>query len=167
MGHYETSLAWVLRHQRFTLAVAIGTAVATVALYIVIPKGFFPQQDSGRITGSIQAAQDISFGGMERLMTEYVAIVQADPAIENVTAFVGGGNTGRMFASLKPNNQRKDTADQIIARLRGRTAHIAGGTLFMQPIQDLRLGGRPSSAQYQYTLQGLSLIHISEPTRPY
>ncbi|MFZ1377437.1 MAG: multidrug efflux RND transporter permease subunit [Geothrix sp.] len=154
MGHYETSLAWVLRHQRFTLAVAIGTAVATVALYIVIPKGFFPQQDSGRITGSIQAAQDISFGGMEKLMTEYVAIVQADPAIENVTAFVGGGNTGRMFASLKPNNQRKDTADQIIARLRGRTAHIAGGTLFMQPIQDLRLGGRPSSAQYQYTLQG-------------
>ena len=154
MGHYETSLAWVLRHQRFTLGVALGTMVATVALYIVIPKGFFPQQDTGRITGSIQAAQDISFAGMEKLMVDYVAIVQADPAIENVTAFVGGGNTGRLFTSLRPNNQRKESADQIIARLRGKTAHIAGGTLFMQPVQDLRLGGRPSSSQYQYTLQG-------------
>jgi multidrug efflux pump len=154
MRHYETTLSWVLRHQRFTLGVALGTMVATVGLYVVIPKGFFPQQDTGRVTGAIQAAQDISFAGMERLMTEYVAIVQADPAIENVTAFVGGGNTGRLFASLKPNDQRKETADQIIARLRGKTAHIPGGTLFMQPVQDLRLGGRPSSSQYQYTLQG-------------
>ena len=87
-------------------------------------------------------------------MTQYVAIVQADPAVENVTAFVGGGNTGRMFAALKPNNQRKENADQIIGRLRGKTAHIPGGTLFMQPVQDLRLGGRASSSQYQYTLQG-------------
>ncbi len=154
MGHYETSLSWVLRHQGFTLAVAIGTMIATIGLYIIIPKGFFPQQDTGRVTGSIVASQDISFGGMEKLMTQYVAIVQADPAIENVTAFVGGGNTGRLFTSLKPNNQRKDTVDQIIARLRGKTAHIVGGTLYMQPVQDLRLGGRPSSTQYQYTLQG-------------
>jgi multidrug efflux pump len=154
MGHYETSLAWVLRHQRFTLAVALGTMIATIGLYIVIPKGFFPQQDTGRVTGSIQAAQDISFAGLEKLMTQYVAIVQADPDIESVTAFIGGGNTGRMFASLKPNDQRKATADQIIGRLRGKTAHIAGGTLFMQPVQDLRLGGRASSSQYQYTLQG-------------
>ena len=87
-------------------------------------------------------------------MGEYVTIVQADPSVENVMAFVGGGNTGRLFAALKPNNQRNDTVDQIIARLRGKTAHIAGGTLFMQPVQDLRLGGRPSSTQYQYTLQG-------------
>jgi multidrug efflux pump len=154
MGKYERSLGWVLRHQGLTLGVAIATMVATVALYIVIPKGFFPQQDTGRLTGAIQAAQDISFNGMERLMTDYVAIVQADPAIENVTAFVGGGNTGRLFTSLKPNNQRKDTADQIIARLRAKTAHLPGGTLFMQPVQDLRLGGRGSSSQYQYTLQG-------------
>ena len=154
MGKYERSLAWVLHHQGLTLGVAIATMVATVALYIVIPKGFFPQQDTGRLTGSIQAAQDISFNGMEKLMTQYVAIVQADPAIENVTAFVGSGNTGRLFTSLKPNNERKDTADQIIARLRGKTSHIAGGTLFMQPVQDLRLGGRASSSQYQYTLQG-------------
>ncbi|MBP1773193.1 MAG: mdtC, partial [Holophagaceae bacterium] len=99
MGHYERSLAWVLRHQRFTLTVALATMVATIGLYIAIPKGFFPQQDTGRVTGSIQAAQDISFAGMEKLMTQYVAIVQADPDVESVTAFVGGGNTGRMFAS--------------------------------------------------------------------
>ncbi len=154
MGHYETSLSWVLRHQRFTLGVALGTMLATVGLYIVIPKGFFPQQDTGRVTGAIQAAQDISFAGMEKLMTQYVAIVQTDPSIENVTAFVGSGNTGRLFASLKPHDQRKDTADQIIARLRGKTAHIPGASLFMQPVQDLRLGGRPSPTQYQYTLQG-------------
>ncbi|HCZ33975.1 MAG TPA: multidrug transporter subunit MdtC, partial [Holophagaceae bacterium] len=154
MGHYEASLAWVLRHPFATAMTWIATVLTTVALYWFIPKGFFPQQDTGRVTGSIQAAQDISFAGMEKLMTEYVAIVQADPAVENVTAFVGGGNTGRMFASLKPNSERKDSADQIISRLRGKTAHIAGGTLFMQPVQDLRLGGRPSSSQYQYTLQG-------------
>ncbi|MFN7958445.1 MAG: multidrug efflux RND transporter permease subunit [Holophagaceae bacterium] len=154
MGRYEVSLAWVLRHRRLTFVTWIATVATTIALYWFIPKGFFPQQDTGRVTGSIQAAQDISFAGMERLMTEYVAIVQADPSVESVTAFVGGGNTGRMFASLKPNDQRKDTADQIIARLRGKTAHIAGGTLFMQPVQDLRLGGRPSPTQYQYTLQG-------------
>ncbi len=154
MRHYETSLAWVLRHQRFTLTVALGTMLATVGLYVVIPKGFFPQQDTGRLTGSIQAGQDISFGGMEKLMTGYVAIVQADPAVESVTAFIGGGNTGRMFCSLKPNDQRKETGDQVIARLRGKTAHLPGGTLYMQPVQDIRIGGRPSSSQYQYTLQG-------------
>jgi multidrug efflux pump len=154
MRHYETSLRWVLRHPFTTLMVFAGTVATTWVLYFYIPKGFFPQQDTGRITGSIVAAQDISFAGMERLMTQYVAIVQADPAIENVTAFVGGGNTGRLFTSLKPNGQRKDTPDQIIARLRGKTAHIVGGTLYMQPVQDLRLGGRPSSTQYQYTLQG-------------
>ncbi len=156
MGHYKTSLAWVLRHQKATLAVAIGTAFATVLLYIVIPKGFFPQQDTGRINGSIQAAQDISFRSMERIMTEFVEIVQKDPSVENVTAFVGGGNTGRMFSSLKPLEQRKgrENADQVIARLRSKTAHIPGASLFMQPVQDLRIGGRPGSAQYQYTLQG-------------
>ena len=154
MGGYERSLGWVLKHPLLTLTTWFVTLLTTLALYWFIPKGFFPQQDTGRITGSIQAAQDISFGGLEKLMTQYVAIVQADPAVENVTAFVGGGNTGRMFAALKPNNQRKENADQIIGRLRGKTAHIPGGTLFMQPVQDLRLGGRASSSQYQYTLQG-------------
>ena len=154
MAGYERSLAWVLRHKGPTLAVAFATMAATIALYIVIPKGFFPQQDTGRINGSIQAAQDISFQGLERLMTQFVEIVQKDPAVENVTAFIGGGNSGRLFASLKPNNQRDVTADQIIARLRGKTAHIPGATLFLQPVQDLRIGGRGSSSQFQYTLQG-------------
>mgnify|MGYP006270744289 CR=1 FL=1 len=162
MGGYERSLAWVLRHQRFTLIVALATMVATVGLYITIPKGFFPQQDTGRITGAIQAEQDISFTGMERLMRQYVAIVQADPDVENVTAFVGSGNMGRMFCSLKPNEQRKENADQIIARLRGKTAHIPGGTLFMQPVQDLRLGGRAASSQFQYTLQGDNAAELLE-----
>ncbi len=154
MAHYERSLAWVLRHQPLTLTVAMATMAATIGLYIIVPKGFFPQQDTGRIVGSIVAAQDVSFQGMERLLKQYVAAVQSDPALENVTGFVGGGNTGRMFCSLKPTDQRKDTADQIIARLRAKTAHIPGGALYMQPVQDLRIGGRPSSAQYQYTLQG-------------
>jgi len=154
MAGYERSLGWVLRHKGLTLGVAFGTMAATIALYVVIPKGFFPQQDTGRINGSIQAAQDISFQGMERLMVKFVDIVQQDPAVENVTAFIGGGNSGRMFASLKPNNQRDLTADQVIARLRGKTAHIPGATLFLQPVQDLRIGGRGSSAQFQYTLQG-------------
>ena len=153
MGHYERSLGWVLRHQFATLMVAVGTALATVILYIYVPKGFFPQQDTGRITGTIQAAQDISFQGLEKLMVQFVDVVQKDPGVENVTAFVGGGNTGRMFASLKPNNQRKESADQIIARIRAKAAPIPGATLIMQSVQDLRMGGRMGGAQYQYTLQ--------------
>ncbi len=153
MGHYERSLGWVLRHQFTTLMVAVGTALATVILYIYVPKGFFPQQDTGRITGTIQAAQDISFQGLEKLMVQFVDVVQKDPGVENVTAFVGGGNTGRMFASLKPNNQRKESADQIIARIRAKAAPIPGATLIMQSVQDLRMGGRMGGAQYQYTLQ--------------
>jgi multidrug efflux pump len=154
MGHYERSLAWVLRHKALTTLTWLATLITTVALYWFIPKGFFPQQDTGRINGSIQAAQGISFQGMKRLMSEFVDIVKQDPAVENVTAFVGSGNSGRMFASLKPNEDRDATADQVIARLRGKTAHIPGASLFLQPVQDLRMGGRGSSAQFQYTLQG-------------
>ncbi|MBK8726641.1 MAG: multidrug efflux RND transporter permease subunit [Holophagaceae bacterium] len=154
LGHYESSLAWVLRHQRLTLGVTFATALATVLLYVAIPKGFFPQQDTGRINGSIQAAQDVSFQSLEKLMTEFVDIVKRDPDVENVTAFIGSGNSGRMFASLKPNNQRKLTADQVIARIRGKSAHLPGASLFLQPVQDLRMGGRGASSQFQYTLQG-------------
>ncbi len=156
MGLYETSLTRVLRHPFATLMVFFATVAATVALYIFIPKGFFPQQDTGRITGSIVASQDISFQGMERILREYMAIVQSDPSLENVTGFVGSGNTGRMFCSMKPVEQRKnhETPDQIIARLRAKTSHIPGASLYMQPVQDVRVGGRPSSSQYQYTLRG-------------
>jgi hydrophobe/amphiphile efflux-1 (HAE1) family protein len=155
MGLYESSLAMVLRHKFATAMVWTATLLTTLVLYWYIPKGFFPQQDTGRLTGTIQAAQDISFQGLEKLMTRFVEIVQADPAIESVNAFVGGGsNTGRMFCSLKPNNQRNVTVDQVIARIRGKSAGIPGGTLFMQPVQDIRMGGRAASSQYQYTLQG-------------
>ena len=154
MNHYETSLAWVLRHQRATLTVTLLTMAATVGLYIVVPKGFFPQQDTGRLNGSILAEQDISFKGMERLMSQFVAIVQEDPAVENVVAFVGSGNSGRMSVSLKPNNQRNVTADEVIARLRKKTANIPGAALFLQSFQDIRVGGRFGRAQFQYTLQG-------------
>jgi multidrug efflux pump len=154
LGKYETSLVWVLRHQRLTLAVALLTMVGTVGLYVIVPKGFFPQQDGGRLNGSIVAAQDVSFQAMDRLLPQFVDIVKADPAIENCTAFIGGGNTGRLFASLKPNEERNVTADEVVTRLRGKTAHIPGASLYLQPVQDLRIGGRGGAAQYQYTLLG-------------
>jgi multidrug efflux pump len=154
MSHYETSLAWVLRHQRATLTVTLLTMAATVGLYIVVPKGFFPQQDTGRLNGTIIAQQDISFKGMVGLMSRFTSIVQEDPAVENVVAFVGSGNTGHMNVALKPNNERNVTADQVIARIRKKTSGIPGASLFLQSFQDIRVGGRFGSAQYQYTLQG-------------
>jgi multidrug efflux pump len=156
LAFYERTLAWVLRHPRTVLSVALGTMVATVALYIAIPKGFFPQQDTGRFTGGIQADQSVSYQSMRERLDRFTAIVQADPAVENVMAFVGGGsatNSARMFVSLKPREQRDATADQVIARLRPKLAAVPGASLFLQAIQDLRIGGRGSSAQYQYTLQ--------------
>ena len=151
---YEASLIWVLRHQRFTLCVALGTMVATVGLYIIVPKGFFPQQDAGRISGAIMASQDISYQDMSKLLPRFQAIVSSDPAIQNCTAFLGGGNQGRLFASLKPVQERNATADQVVTRLRGKCSSIPGADLFLQPVQDLRIGGRNGAAQYQYTLLG-------------
>lgn len=154
MDLYRGSLAWVLQHQRATLSVTLVTMAATVGLYIVVPKGFFPQQDTGRLNGSILAEQGISFKGMEHLMAQFVAIVQADPAVENVVAFVGSGNSGRMNVTLKPDGDRDATADQVIARIRRKAAHIPGASLILQSFQDIRVGGRSGRAQFQYTLQG-------------
>jgi len=157
LDHYETALTWVLRHQFATLMVAAGTVAATVVLFILVPKGFFPQQDTGRLNGAIVADQDTSFSAMRGRLDELSDIVRHDPDVAHVGAFVGGGgttNTGRMFVSLKPNNERKASADQIIARLRPRLAKVPGASLFLQPVQDLRIGGRMGNAQYQYTLQG-------------
>jgi multidrug efflux pump len=153
---YERSLAWVLRHQRLTITVTLATMVGTIYLYAKIPKGFFPQQDSGRLTGTIQADQDTSFQAMQQKLHLFVETVMHDPDIDSANGFVGGGtvNAGRMFVSLKPREKRKASADQIIARLRGKLAHVPGATLVLQPVQDVRVGGRPSAAQYQYTLQG-------------
>jgi multidrug efflux pump len=153
---YETSLAWVLKHQPLTLAVTLATMAATIFLYVLVPKGFFPQQDAGRLNGSIVADQAVSFQAMQPKLAEFVRVVMQDPAVESANGFLGGGttNTGRMFIGLKPKEDRDADPDQVIGRLRGKLAHVPGATLYLQPVQDLRIGGRPGAAQYQYTLQG-------------
>jgi multidrug efflux pump len=159
---YESSLGWVLRHQPIVMLIAILTMAATTYLYVKVPKGFFPQQDTGRINGSIQGDQDISFQAMRSRITQLSQIVAEDPAVAGVMAFNGGGfgralNTGSMFVTLKPLAERKISADQVIGRLRGKLARIPAVTLYLQPVQDLRVGGRGSNAQYQYTLQSDSV----------
>src|SRR5947209_4982832 len=149
LGNYESSLGWVLRHQPLILLVTLVTMAATGFLYLKIPKGFFPQQDTGRINGSIQGDQNISFQAMRGRMTQLAETVLEDPAVESVMGFNGGGfgralNTGNMFLALKPLAERKITADQVIARLRGKLARIPAVTLYLQPVQDVRVGGRAS-----------------------
>ena len=158
---YDASLSWVLRHPRGVLAVTLLTIAVNVYLFVVVPKGFFPQQDTGRLTGTIQAAQDISFQAMQQKLAQIVDIIKSDPAVDTVMGFSGGSggggntvNTARMFVALKPPAERRLTADQVIARLRGRLAEVPGAPAFLQAVQDLRVGGRASNAQYQYTLQG-------------
>ena len=162
---YERTLGWVLRHQLIVLTVLLVTIACNIYLFMIVPKGFFPQQDAGRLFGNIQAEQDISFLAMREKMGAFASIVAADPAISDVVVFTGGNfnttNTARMFASLKPLAERKISADQIIARLRPKTSHIPGATLFMQAVQDLRIGGRLSNAQYQYTLQSTDLAELN------
>jgi multidrug efflux pump len=162
-GGYAVTLAWVLRHPRIMLGLTLATMALSGYLYTVVPKGFFPQQDTGRISGRIQAAEDISFQAMRQKLTEIVEIIRSDPAVESVTAFSGGGtnNVGRSFIALKPLRQRKITTDEVIARLRPKLAKIPGASTYLQTIQDLRIGGRASSAQYQYTLQSVDLAELN------
>jgi multidrug efflux pump len=137
----------------------------SVYLYTIVPKGFFPQQDTGRMFGNIQAAQDISFQAMRQKLTEVVDIIKSDPAVDTVTGFSGGGsgnmNSGRMFIGLKPLHERQVSVDQVIARLRPKLAKVPGAPTVLQAIQDLRIGGRASSAQYQYTLQSVDLAELN------
>ena len=162
---YRIGLDWVLRHQPAMLLLTIATAGLTVYLYVIVPKGFFPQQDTGRISGAVQAAQDISFPAMSAKMQQYVNIVVKDPNIQTIVGFAGGNtalNQGRMFITLKPlGKERKLTSDQIIAELRRKLAVVPGATLYMQSAQDLTIGGRQSQAQYQYTLQGEDLAELN------
>jgi multidrug efflux pump len=150
------------------ILVTIATVAITIYLYIIVPKGFFPQQDTGRLTGTIQGDQDISFQSMDLLLHQFANEVSKDPDVDptGVTASLGGSgsavNVGRMFVSLKPLGPRKVSADQLIARLRGKLAHIPGATLFLQSVQDLRVGGRSSNAQYQYTLQDDDLTELNQ-----
>jgi multidrug efflux pump len=157
---YGRSLTWALHHSALVLVIFIATIVLNVALYIVVPKGFFPQQDTGRMIGSLQADQSISFQLMSKKLQQMMAIVQADPAVEHVVGYTGVGsgggyaqiNTGNVFVSLK-NISERVPIDEVIARLRPKLAQVSGGRLYMAAVQDLRAGGRQSNAQYQYTLQ--------------
>ena len=161
---YDFSLRWVLRHQFLILLLTLGTIVVNGYLFYKTPKGFFPQQDTGRFTGMIQGDQDLSFTAMSQKMREFTDIVLKDPAVDTVTSFTGGGSggsTARMFGQLKPLSERKISIDQVIARIRRATSKIPGAALYLQATQDLNVGGRFSGAQYQYTLQADNLNDLT------
>jgi multidrug efflux pump len=158
---YARSLTWALHHRSLVFLFFIGTLCLNVELYIFVPKGFFPQQDTGRMVGSLQADQSISFQLMSQKLRQMMSIVQQDQAVQSVVGYTGVGsgggyaqiNTGNVFVSLKPLSERKASVDDVIARLRPKLAQVSGGRLYLAAIQDLRAGGRQSNAQYQYTLQ--------------
>jgi len=162
---YTRGLDTVLRHQPLTLAVFFITLIATVLLYIVEPKGFFPQQDTGIIVGISDAAQDVSFEEMVRLEHRITDVIARDPDVASWATSIGGSrpmNNGFVVIGLKPRDERKSTADQIITRLRGQIAKVQGATLYLQAAQDLNVGGRTTRTQYQYTLQDPSLDELNE-----
>jgi multidrug efflux pump len=159
LDFYEDTLRWALRHGKLMMLLLLATVCLNIYLYVIVPKGFFPQQDTGRLNGGVRADQSISFQAMRTKLTEYINIVQQDPAVAGVVGFTGGGqrNGGNVFVSLKPLAERKLSADQVIARLRPKLAKVAGASLFLQAVQDIRIGGRQGNSQYQYTLQSDSL----------
>jgi multidrug efflux pump len=178
LASYTRSLKWVLGHQSLTLTVTVLVAFLSLFLYYIVPKGFFPQQDTGRIMGIVMASQDISFQSMSGKMKRYVSIVMKDPAVDNVVGSTGGNtaiNQGRFFVMLKPLEQRGPcqkqhfwepchfvTADDVINRLRGKLAVVPGATLILQSAQELTIGGRFGNAQYQYTLQSANLDDLNK-----
>ena len=160
---YERTLTVVLRHQAFTLMVLLATIALNVYLLIVVPKGFFPLQDNGTVFGGLQGAQDISFQAMAQDVQTFVDMIKGDPAVANVMAFTGGGgatNGGFIYMGLKPLEQRKISSSDVINRLRPKLTSVPGATVFLQAGQDLRIGGRQSNAQYQYTIQSDSLSDL-------
>src|SRR6202453_2342510 len=160
LSFYERTLTWVLEHPAITLTVLLITIGVNVFLFMIVPKGFFPEQDNGSVFGGIQGAQDISFQAMQDLTLRFVQKIKTDPAVLHVGAFTGGGgavNTGFIYLSLKPLSERKISASQVVDRLRPQLVSIPGATVFLQAGQDLRIGGRQSNAQYQYTIQSDSL----------
>ena len=167
---YERTLRWALRHSRLMLSLTVLTLATNIVLFIYIPKGFFPEQDIGRLTGIIQAAQDISFQAMREKLFQVVEVIKSDPEVIDVVGFTGGisgggggstTNTARMFISLKPFETRKSTARQVIGRLRRKLAQIPGAPTYLQPVQDLRIGGMASAALYQFTLRGDNLQELN------
>jgi multidrug efflux pump subunit AcrB len=209
LNRYESMLRWVLRHQFLMIVATILTVIFTGWLYVIVPKGFFPQQDTSRLTGTIMADQDTSFQTMNHLLAQFAKTVGKDEDVVNVIAFTGGGsgggggratNVAQMYVALKDVDQRSNirapglitnsltwlvshgvpiperliefskrlaashhaSADDVIARMRGQLAGIPGATLYLQSVQDLRIGGRTSSSQYQYTLQGDNLKELND-----
>jgi multidrug efflux pump len=171
-NEYERGLQWVLEHQGLVLAITILTFVLNIYLFVLVPKGFFPQQDTGRLGGQIRGQQDVSFDSMKEKVTQMAEIVHQDPGVENVMAFVGGGgpggggsNSGNMFISLKDDALRQktgDSAEVIINRLRPKTSGIPGVTLYLQSQQELRIGGRGTATQYQYSVTADNLEDLDE-----
>jgi HAE1 family hydrophobic/amphiphilic exporter-1 len=163
---YERGLDIVLRHRFVTLCVFFATLALSVFLFVIIPKGFFPQQDIGLLTGISEASQDVSPAAMMTYQKALGDIVAMDPAVDHVGMFIGGSgnapNTGRMFIALKPRDKRDATADQVIARLRAKLDSVQGARLFLQAAQDVRVGGRASRTQFQYTLQGADIAQLNE-----
>jgi multidrug efflux pump len=162
---YGAALRVVLRHPLITLIVLLCTIGLNVYLFVVTPKGFFPEQDTGRMMGMIQAQQNISFQAMKQKTAHFVDVVMSDPAVDSVVAFTGGSggtNTGRMFIGLKDLKIRKVSVETVMSRIRRKTAFVPGASLFLQPVQDVRIGGRMSGAAYQYTLQSQDLGQLNE-----
>jgi len=165
---YDRSLTVALRHSAITIVIFLVTFYVNYKLFEIVPKGFFPQQDNGRLAANIVAQQDVSFATIHEKMMRYANILKDDPAVDTVTLFTGGGggrgttaNTGRGFISLKPREERKISADEVITRLRPKLAQVPGATLYLQAVQDVRLGGRISNAQYQFTLQSDNLEELN------
>src|SRR5271169_3406792 len=163
---YERGLVLALRWSLTTLCIFFATVALSVYLFVIIPKGFFPQQDNGFLTAVSETAQDISFADMKRHQEELSTIVQADPAVDSIAMFIGGGgtalNSGRMYVTLKPHDERKANAEQIIARLRPKLEKVEGARLYMQASQDVRLGGRATRTQFEFTLQDANLTELNE-----
>ncbi len=168
---YDRGLRWVLRRQGLVLAITILTFILNIYLFILVPKGFFPQQDTGRIGGQFRGQQDVSFDQLKSKILQAADIVERDPGVENTMAFVGGGgpgggggNTGSLFISLKPDAQRQkdgDDAETILNRLRPKTGNLPGAQLFLQSQQELRIGGRNTATQYQYSLTADNLADLN------
>ncbi|NOT66162.1 MAG: MMPL family transporter [Methylotenera sp.] len=164
---YERSLKWALTHARFTMLILLATVCLNVYLYVIVPKGFFPPQDTGQLTGRIQGDQSVSFQLMQQKLTDVVNIIRADPAIENAVGYTGGAqrNVASLFVTLKPLRERKISADKVVIRLRETLASMPGVTLSLTPVQDIRIGGRQSRSSYEYTIQAddLNMLRLWEP----
>ncbi|HXP95238.1 MAG TPA: efflux RND transporter permease subunit [Telmatospirillum sp.] len=162
LHEYERTLGTALRHRRLTMLILLATVGLNFYLFSIVPKGFFPQQDTGAMVGGIQADQSISFQSMREKLVAFVTIIKADPTVNSVVGFTGGGRTngGFVYVTLKPLSERDMSVDKVIARLRGKFANVPGAALFLQAVQDIRQGGRQANAQYQYTLQADELAEL-------